>query len=31
VSFGYRFNSPLPLGSWQNITIPASAQAAQEN
>jgi Flp pilus assembly protein TadG len=31
VSFGYRFNSPLPLGSWQNITIPASAQAPSEN
>ena len=31
VSFGYKFNSPVPIGSWQSITLRASAQAQQEN
>lgn len=31
VSLGYRFNSPVPVGSWQAITIPASAQSPSEN
>ncbi len=31
VSFGYRFKSPVPVGSFTQITIPASAQAQKEN
>jgi hypothetical protein len=31
VSFGYRYNSPVPIRSWQAITIPASAQSETEN
>lgn len=31
VSFGYNFKSPVPLGSWNQITIPASAQVPQED
>jgi TadE-like protein len=30
VSFGYRLNSPVPLGNWSSITIPASAQSPAE-
>lgn len=31
VSFGYRYNSPVPLGTWSSITIPATAQSPREN
>jgi hypothetical protein len=31
VSFRYNFKSPVPLGSWSAITIPASAQVNQED
>jgi hypothetical protein len=31
VSFRYNFKSPVPLGSWSQITIPASAQVNQED
>ncbi len=31
VSFSYNFKSPVPLGSWSQLTIPASAQANQED
>jgi Flp pilus assembly protein TadG len=31
VSFAYVFESPVSLGSWSHITIPASAQAQQED
>ena len=31
VSFGYNFKSPIPMGSWNQITIPASAAMQQED
>jgi hypothetical protein len=31
VSFGYNFKSPIPIGSWNQITIPASAEVQQED
>jgi Flp pilus assembly protein TadG len=31
VSFAYRYRSPVPLGGWSAITIPATAQAPREN
>ena len=31
VSFGYSFKSPIPMGSWNQLTIPASAAVQQED
>jgi Flp pilus assembly protein TadG len=31
VSFRYNFKSPIPMGSWNQITIPASAAVQQED
>ena len=31
VSFGYNFKSPIPVGSWNQLTIPATASVQQED